>query len=400
MTEQPASRSEQVRTFLLKVSARCNLNCSYCYEFNLADSSWRRKPTLMTGAVVESAVRRIEQHIALHDLKAVDIVFHGGEPLLAGRGFFRELMRQFRRSIRDTCSVNFGLQTNATLLDVEWLDFFLQHSIGVGVSVDGPKYANDRFRVDHRGRSSFEDIEQALSLYSRPKYERICGGLLAVMHPENDPTEVFDWLCSWKTPAVDFLFPLYNHCNPPPLAFEPEAGYGFGRWLSRIFDKWYGEDMHEVKIRIFEEIMHLLLGGVRTYESLGLSPVQLVVIQTDGGYEAVDSLKSTYEGAVATGKTVFESSIDEVLEIPLIRARYRRSEHLCTQCMRCELVRVCGGGYIPHRYHATLGFTAPSVYCRDLTFLIRHIEAALRTTGGAMISETIDQVLTPLNVCS
>jgi len=43
-------------------------------------------------------------------------------------------------------------------------------------------------------------------------------------------------------------------------------------------------------------------------------------------------------------------------------------------CQACDLVRVCGGGYLPHRYSAANGFANPSVYCADLQHVIQHIQ--------------------------
>ena len=32
---------EYINEFIVKVSSRCNLNCTYCYEYNLGDDSWK-----------------------------------------------------------------------------------------------------------------------------------------------------------------------------------------------------------------------------------------------------------------------------------------------------------------------------------------------------------------------
>ena len=33
-----------VDTILLKVASRCNINCTYCYVYNMGDSAWKRMP--------------------------------------------------------------------------------------------------------------------------------------------------------------------------------------------------------------------------------------------------------------------------------------------------------------------------------------------------------------------
>ena len=49
-------------------------------------------------------------------------------------------------------------------------------------------------------------------------------------------------------------------------------------------------------------------------------------------------------------------------------------------CQSCPIVKVCGGGYLPHRYSLHRGFANPSVYCRDLTKLITHVRSSVLAT--------------------
>lgn len=74
-----------------------------------------------------------------------------------------------------------------------------------------------------------------------------------------------------------------------------------------------------------------MVGGNTLEQKLsGLAPVELVVIQkTDGSYEAVDSLKSTFSCVVHTGKNIFKNSFDEILKHELIGARLDRVKQTC-----------------------------------------------------------------------
>jgi uncharacterized protein len=97
--------------FIIKVASRCNLNCDYCYEYNLGDDSWRRQPRFMSLATAEQAARRIREHAERHHLGGVSILFHGGEPLLAGPRRLRELVSTFRAALKPAVRVSFGIQT-------------------------------------------------------------------------------------------------------------------------------------------------------------------------------------------------------------------------------------------------------------------------------------------------
>src|ERR1700722_3738001 len=72
------------REFVLKIHSRCDLACRYCYMYQMADQSWRSRPKRMSEATLDLVASRISEHARTHSLKMVRVVFHGGEPLLAG----------------------------------------------------------------------------------------------------------------------------------------------------------------------------------------------------------------------------------------------------------------------------------------------------------------------------
>ena len=102
-----------------------------------------------------------------------------------------------------------------------------------------------------------------------------------------------------------------------------------------------------------------------------------MVIETDGSYEQVDSLKAAFEGAPETGMDVFGHSMDAVAAHPGIQARQQGAAGLCQTCQQCPVVASCGGGLYPHRHRTANGFDNPSVYCADLLALISHISSRL-----------------------
>src|SRR3954452_15941618 len=73
-----------ISSYLLKVASRCNLACDYCYMYAHADQSWVHQPKFMSDDVVALAAERIREHAERHRRDRVAIIFHGGEPLLAG----------------------------------------------------------------------------------------------------------------------------------------------------------------------------------------------------------------------------------------------------------------------------------------------------------------------------
>lgn len=357
--------------------SRCNLACDYCYVYTLADQSWRDQPMVMAPGIVAAAARRIAEHAARHRLRSVRLILHGGEPLLAGHAYLREIVENVRTAAGAGLRVDAVVQTNGVLLGEQALRSFRALDLKVGVSLDGGRRANDRNRRYTDGRGSYDAVADALTLLREPRFRHLYSGLLCTVDLANDPVETYEALLEFQPPTVDFLLPHGTWDEPPPgRRAGPPDRTPYGDWLITVFDRWYGQS-GETVVRLFQEIVNLLLGRPSTSESVGLSPSTLVVIETDGAIEQTDSLKAVGHGAPATGLNVVDHPFDAVLRHPGVVARQLGWEALSDTCRACRFGRVCGAGLYTHRYRAGSGFRNPSVYCPDLYRLIGHIRSRL-----------------------
>ena len=350
--------------FILKVHSRCNLACAYCYVYEMADQAWRNLPRRMTPAVADRIVERIAEHAGEHDLPSVDIILHGGEPLLAGAQWLTTLTGSLRSQV--PADVNMCVQTNGILLSPSMLETLRDLGIRVGVSLDGDAEATGRHRRYANGRNSFADVADGLDLLGSAEFRDIYGGILCTVDVDNDPIATYETLLKFAPPAVDLLLPHANWSYPPP-------GSGYADWLITVFERWYSAPEKETRIRLFSELIQLVLGRPGAVEGLGLEPSTLIVVDTDGSIRQLDSLSSAYSGAADTGLHVFTDSFDAALNHPTTVARQIGADALAPQCQTCPVVRICGGGLYPHRYRSGEGFRNPSVYCADLTRLISYV---------------------------
>lgn len=385
--ERPALGPQPFREFVLKVHSRCNLACDYCYVYMMADQSWRDQPRVMSSAVISGVAQRIAEHLHAHALSDATVVLHGGEPLLAGPRRIDDIVTRVRRAAGPDVRVTFEVQTNGVLLDRAYLDLFLRHGIRVGVSIDGDRTATDRHRRGADGRSSHDAVTRALRLLGQPPYQPLLAGLLCTVDLDNDPVATYEALLDHSPPMVDFLLPNGNWTYPPPQRPADPSTTPYADWLTAVFDRWYAAP-RTTPVRLFDEILNLLLGGASRTESVGLSPSATVVVETDGSIEQVDSLKSAYHGAAVTGLSVLRHPFDAALDLPAIAIRRRGALALSGTCRRCAVRDVCGGGLYAHRFRAGSGFDNPSVYCPDLRRLIAHVSARVRmdlmaVTGAA-----------------
>jgi uncharacterized protein len=350
--------------FILKIHSRCNLSCSYCYVYEMADQAWRELPRLMSPAVTEMVAKRIDEHVRGHHLPSVDIILHGGEPLLAGTQWLTELADLLRAQI--SARVNFTVQTNGTLLHRPMLETLRDLRIRVGVSLDGDAEATGRHRLYPSGRNSYDDVAGGLYLLGSPEFREIYSGILSAIDVRNDPIATYESLLKFSPPALDLLLPHANWNAPPPDS-------GYADWLIEVFERWYSAPVQETQIRLFTELIQLVLGGPAAVESLGLRPSTLIVVDTDGTIKQLDSLSSAYPGAADTGLHILTGSFDDALEHPTTVARQIGADALAAECRACPVMEICGGGLYPHRYRQGEGFRHPSVYCADLKKLITHV---------------------------
>ncbi|MGW0809365.1 FxsB family cyclophane-forming radical SAM/SPASM peptide maturase [Nonomuraea sp. NPDC002799] len=364
--------------FILKVHSRCDLACRHCYVYEMADQSWRDQPRRMSDAVADRTIERIAEHAAQHDLPEIDIILHGGEPLLAGAGLISRIVRGIRGAVATGTRVNVNIQTNAVRLDEAYLRLFESLEIRVGVSLDGYAEAHDRHRRFADGRGSHAQVSESLRRLTTGPYHHLFSGILCTVDVRNDPLRTYEALLEFDPPAVDFLLPHGNWASPPPFRVPGSAATPYADWLITIFDRWYDSPVLQTDIRMFREIMRLMMGSPSRAETVGLSPVRMVVIETDGGIEQSDILKSTYHGAPGTRLHLLRDSLDEALRHPSIVARQLGELSLSSVCRRCDIVSTCGGGLYAHRFHPDTGFAEPSVYCPDLYRLISYIGARCR----------------------
>jgi uncharacterized protein len=330
----------------------------------MADQSWQAMPKRMSSKVAAKAVERIAQHARDHDLTSVQAILHGGEPLMAGADWLAELVTDLHNRV--PAQVNVSVQTNGTLLDHRMLRLFQRLGVRVGVSLDGDAEATARHRRYANGRSSYEAVTDGVHLLNSAEFRECYAGLLCTIDVRNDPVASYETLLKFSPPAIDFLLPHANWECPPP-------GSGYADWLIAIFERWYSAPSQETSIRIFSELIQLVLGQPSGVEGLGIAPSTTLVIDTDGTIKQLDSLSSTYPGAADTGLHVITSSLDEALSHPTTVARQIGTAALSAQCLECEVLGLCGGGLYPHRFRPGAGFRNPSVYCTDLLKLTSHV---------------------------
>ncbi|MEN3230235.1 radical SAM protein [Methylorubrum rhodesianum] len=357
-----------IDTVLVKLASRCNLDCGYCYVYNMGDDGWKGQPKRMAPDVVRALAAGLAE---LRAAQGTDfsVVFHGGEPLLAGPGRFAETCGLLRRALPRTCGLH--LQTNGLLLSDAVLATCAEHEVGISISVDGPADVHDRHRPDKAGRGSHSRVMEGIRrLRAHPAAATLFSGVLAVIDLAADPGEVYDSLKDTGAPGIDFLYRDGNH-DVLPVGKAGPLSTEYGAWMCRLLDV-YLRDRHPVPVRVLDDMLKLLLGGVSRKEGVGLEAYGILVVDTDGSVNKNDTLKSAFGNAdrFAVEWSVATHDLRQIVGSAEFAAYHRAQRPSAPACLACPDLKVCGGGMPAHRWSTRNGFANPSVFCADQQRLI------------------------------
>lgn len=367
-------KSYPIIELVVKIASRCNLDCSYCYEYNQGDDSWKRASKFMSVDTALQLGKRIQEHIEEYNLSEYNIGLHGGEPLLMSPKKIDDLTTTIKAQIDPKIDLYFGIQTNGVLISKEHIDVFKKHNICISVSLDGLKETNDKYRFDFKGNSTWDRVIKGIELL-RHEAPELFKGILSVIDIQSDPIKTFDFLADFDV-DIDFLLPLHTFDKPPFYPNNDRLSYG--KWYYEIYKEWVGGRNAHIDVRFIKNIIIQLMGGSAIYEVMTASPIGLLTVSTDGGIEGVDCLKVTGKETQITGLNIFTDSFSDALNHELVKLRQSGVDELHEKCKSCKFLYGCAGGYFPNRFSEKNGFNNPSVYCDDLFWLLSAIENDLK----------------------
>lgn len=362
---------------VLKTVERCNLNCSYCYFFNSLDQSYLYRPKFISTATIDNIIDFICKGIEDLGLEEIIISFHGGEPLMQPKNDFKLMLKRFD-SLSSRVRINYTTQTNATLVNRNWIDLLNEYNVGVGVSIDGPKHFNDKYRLDHYGNGSYDAVLRGIELLMTGLNK--LPGSLTVVNPEFSGKEIYRHIVGLGFKKLDFLLPDMNHNLQPSLSINKYADY-----LISVFDEWVLDNNPEIQVRKLKSMIIQLLGRRSLTYASGImidDHIPLMSIRSDGTICSTDELVSTDpETILFTGKLVTNTSLKEVIHSSNFKEIAIAQKVPPQKCSSCKWYKACGSGNLVHRFSNDKRFNNHSVYCEALQDIFTHIYQYLVISG-------------------
>ncbi|MGI6242335.1 MAG: anaerobic sulfatase-maturation protein [Prevotella sp.] len=352
MIYSPFSRPLYV--MLKPTGSLCNLHCDYCYylEKQHLYNGTKSSQQVMSDALLEKFTR---EYIEAQTEPDVLFTWHGGEPLMRPISFYRKALKLQKIYGRGRHIEN-NIQTNGTLINEEWCDFFRRHHFLVGISIDGPEEFN-HFRHYRGGKEAFSKIVHGIELLNRYGVEwnaMATINSLNVLHPKEFYHFFKDMGCQFLqfSPIVEREL---SHDDGRKLATPHEQGAmlpqsvnpeDYGRFLCGVFDEWVREDVGKIFVQLFDSTLACWMG---------IQPGVCTMAKACGHAGVME-----YNGDVySCDHYVFpEYKIGNIYEKTLIEMMYsdrqlqfgQQKRSLPQQCVDCQWLFACNGGCPKDRF--------------------------------------------------
>ncbi len=239
----------------------CNLHCKYCWSPN------KEKTVKLPLSVVEKTLKQIYSNPGV---EKCDFLWLTGEPLVLGLDYFKSAVSLCRNVGPSHLAADLIMQTNGTLIDDEWADFFAKNDFVVGVSIDGPKHIHDCQRVGKGGAGSFDATIRGIQLLIK---HGVKGSALCVITKatlEISPDELFFFFHDRKIAWSYLIEARIGENVSSDQALSKSDLPKLEKFLGRLMELW-GE-YPSTYIRDFDQLSRRLFGDVgfnSDYNNLG-----------------------------------------------------------------------------------------------------------------------------------
>ena len=355
-------RHKPFQLLIKPVGADCNLRCAYCFYLRAAELYPDSKRHVMTEPVLE----RVVQSLLSYRFPESVFAWQGGEPTLAGIGFFRKVVELEQHWGAAGQSVGNALQTNGILIDDEWCRLFHEYKFLIGLSLDGPEQIHDANRINVGGRGTWAKVMAAAELMRRWDVE---FNILCVVNRDNVKlgADLLRWFIE-----QDFRYLQFIPCveRESPHNVPPED---YGAFLCDVFDYWARDGFGRVSIRDFDSLLSTRLGqpgGLCTY---GSRCDAYIVIEHNGDVYPCDFF--VYEDWKLGN--VFDAPLHTFFETETYR-RFAYQKDKVPACRGCPWRQTCHGGCQKDRLAAG-GLSDPTVLCAPYKKFFAHANARLNT---------------------
>jgi len=337
-----------LNTVVLNVTNKCNLACTYCYEYGedkIVDTQYGKAPKFMSEETAEESVEFL-----LAESKGQEVAhltFFGGETLLNFPVLQKTVAYARRRAAEEGKRIDFSLTTNATLLQPDVIQWLAENDIGVTISIDGPKPVQDGLRVFHNGKGTYDVVLPKIKELLRVHRTRPIGARVTLTQKNLNVLEIYRHL----TEEIGFW-----EVGLAPVTTQDQRDYSISaegkdemlRQFEELAAEWLEcalRDEHHGFTNVTDTIEEIHKGVSKAYGcGAGLG---LLGVATDGDVALCHRFAGSPEHTIGS----VSQGVDREKQ-----GRFLEDHHIAakTDCHTCWARPICSGGCY-HEAHVRYG---------------------------------------------
>lgn len=300
----------------------CPANCNYCW------SSEEKSPIMSIETIKE-----VVEWLKVFRQDSVTFTFHGGEPLLAGKEFYREALPLLAGGLGSR-HIAFAIQTNLWKLTPEIAEILARYNVPIGSSLDGPQELNDL----QRGKGYYEKTMRG---YEIAKDHGLTVRFITTFtsHSVKFKEDIFNfYLDKGLTLKLHPCLPSLKGDNPEKWALDPKE---YGELLIYLLDK-YLENMGKIEVMNIDHLCKCVFTGRGTVCTFVDCMGDTFAVGPDGGiypcYRFV-GMPQFVMGNVYNRPTMADLAKSDAWKL-----MHQYKEFVDKECGKCSHIKYCRGG--------------------------------------------------------
>lgn len=353
----PFSRPLYVMT--KPAGASCNLACEYCYYLEKLQLYRHDARHVMSDEMLE---RFVKQYIESQTMQQVLFCWHGGETLMRSLSFYEKVVR-LQRQYAQGRQIDNVIQTNGTMIDDRWAQFFHDQGWLVGVSIDGPEEFHDEYRRNKTGRPSWRQVMRGINCLNKHQVE---WNAMAVVNDFNAdyPLDFYQFFkdigCHYLqfTPIVERISTHPDGRHLASMADDAQAELAdfsvtpeqWGHFLCTVFDQWVRNDVGSTFVQLFDATLANWMGMEGSLCTMARECGHAGVMEYNGDVYSCDHFVfPEYKLGNIRDNTLTEMMYSEH-QRAFGQNKYRS---LPQQCQSCHYLFACHGECPKNRFSET-----------------------------------------------
>lgn len=336
-----------VRTNLVVIQPTpfCNINCRYCYL------PYRSLSKHISFTALEQIFKALLSSSFIRD--KMSCVWHAGEPLVLPIDFYRQAFQIQRQLNTKGVEITNSFQTNATLITQEWCDFFLEHRVRIGVSIDGPQYLHDAHRVDRKNRGTFDRVIKGIELLCANgiRYSAIA---VVTSNTVQHPDEFWRFFMDLQPTHLGLNPEEVEGCNEHSSLHTSAGIEQYKQFLRRLL-VLNTQSQSPLSIREFHMLLHRIQSGKMLSHADTNTSGAILSFDCEGNISTFSpellSFSHHVHGKFIYGN-VFDNSLADIytnVKFTNVNALIQKGISKCQES--CEYFPVCGGGAPSNKLH-------------------------------------------------